>query len=623
MARSLGRILPLLLLSSLIASPSYASSSDSPTPQETYDQIVRLSFVQGDVRVSRGKDAEHATREEWGQAAVNLPVESGFSLVTGAGRAEIEFEDASTVFLGENSVLIFDELTSTSGVPRTTMTLVSGSATLHVQPQFPGEQFSLHTPAGLISNHFGEHIFVRVDSYLDAMTIAPQGEQGLRVNGIAPSSLNDMIIGPQGELIHRPNSGAYSMVTKGESVTYFKDHSMAAKIAPDSGTFIDWDDWTAKRVAAESAATAEAMKASGLTAPIPGLAELNGRGTFFACAPYGTCWEPTNGWGDHDSGNPAPPAISTAARSSAPHLLLAAYQVQSAGPSGILRMEDDYDIFPCSPNHIRRLISRDPVSGRETVLATYPSISLTGYNWAVCHTGSWVYRNRRYAWVAGTHRHHFCPVHWVKYGGTKAYVPVHPHDVPGKTPLNLKHGVFETSGKKGDSVQRVAYDASKSAQPLTSTPKEFRTAYYPTLTRTETPHLEAHLVKEASLSGKEGTKSAGTAITFDHRSQSFSVGRQVTVGTRTSTVTEHFGGFQAHNGGGAWNGGSGGSGFRSGGGSSGGFSHGGSNSGGGTSHSSGGGFSGGGGGSHSSSGGGGGGTSSGGGGASAGGGSHK
>jgi hypothetical protein len=625
MVNSLGHILPILFLSSsLIAAPAHAVSSDNPAqtpanpgPPQTYDQIVRLSLVQGDVRVSRGKDAEHATREEWGQAAVNLPLESGFSLVTGTGRAEIEFEDASTVFLSENSVLVFDELTSTGGIPRTVMTLVSGSATVHIQPQFAGEEFTLHTPAGVLSDRYGDHSFVRVDSYLDAMTIAPQGDQGLRVKGLAVSSLDDMIIDPNGGLIHRTNSAGSSLITKGEAITYYKDHSLAPKVSPDSGAFADWDDWTAKRVAAESAATLATMNAAGLTAPIPGLAELDGKGTFFACAPYGTCWEPTNGWGDHDSSQPAAPITSTtAARSSAPHLLLAAYQVQSAGRSGILRIEDDYDVFPCSPNHIRRLISRDPVTGRETVLATYPSISSAGYKWAVCHTGTWIYRNRRYAWVAGTKRHHFCPVRWVKYSNTKAYVPVHPHDVLGKPPLNLKHGVFETSGKKGETVQRVAFDPSKSVTPLTSTPKEFRAEYYPILTRTETPHLEAHLVKDASLHGREGTKSAGTAITFDHRTQSFSVGREMTVGSRTTTVTEHFGGVQAaHNGGGAWGGNSGG-----------GFSHGGGSSmGGGAAHSgtSGGGSSGGGGGSHASSGGGGGGASSGGGGGSAGGGSHK
>ena len=84
-------------------SPSNAASS------QTYDQIVRLSLVEGDVRVSRGKEGEHATGGAWGEAVANLPIESGFSLVTGTGRAEIEFEDASTIYLGDNSVLTFDQ----------------------------------------------------------------------------------------------------------------------------------------------------------------------------------------------------------------------------------------------------------------------------------------------------------------------------------------------------------------------------------------------------------------------------------------------------------------------------------------------------------------------------------
>jgi hypothetical protein len=37
---------------------------------------------------------------------------------------------------------------------------------------------------------------------------------------------------------------------------------------------------------------ADVMKAAGLTSPLPGLAGMKGQGTFFACAPYGTCWEP-------------------------------------------------------------------------------------------------------------------------------------------------------------------------------------------------------------------------------------------------------------------------------------------------------------------------------------------
>ena len=60
----------------------------------------------------------------------------------------------------------------------------------------------------------------------------------------------------------------------------------------DSGAFAEWDKWVADRIAQRTAATADVMKEAGLTSPLPGLAGMKGQGTFFACAPYGTCWEP-------------------------------------------------------------------------------------------------------------------------------------------------------------------------------------------------------------------------------------------------------------------------------------------------------------------------------------------
>ena len=78
-------------------------------PKEVYPQIVRLSLVQGDVRVAVGKQKGQPEMSPWVQAAANMPLESGFSVVTGKGRAEIEFEDASTMYLGENSALTFDD----------------------------------------------------------------------------------------------------------------------------------------------------------------------------------------------------------------------------------------------------------------------------------------------------------------------------------------------------------------------------------------------------------------------------------------------------------------------------------------------------------------------------------
>src|SRR5271168_2841918 len=164
------RFLALLLLTaSLTAHASPADTATTPQPQppastaslQTYDQIVRLSLVQGDVRISRGQEAEHATGGDWGLATTGLPIETGFSLVTGKGRAEIELEDASTVYLGENSVLTFNELTATGGVPRTDLTLVSGTATVNAAPTFPGEWFVLRTPTDSISIQYPHASFLR------------------------------------------------------------------------------------------------------------------------------------------------------------------------------------------------------------------------------------------------------------------------------------------------------------------------------------------------------------------------------------------------------------------------------------------------------------------------------
>ena len=576
--------LPLLSLSLVTTHADASSDTNTSTAAlQTYDQIVRLSLVEGDVRVSRGKEGEHATGSEWGKAAVNVPIQSGFSLVTGTGRAEIEFEDASTVYLGDNSVLTFNELSATGGVPYTELTLVSGTATLHVQPTFPGEEFTLDTPTARFSAHYGGKAFMRINSDLDAVAITPLEGSNISV-AIAAAK--------------KPIAG--------QTVTYYADHKVVSGVSSGPNAFAEWDEWTAKRVAARAVLVAAVMKDSGLASPIPGLAEMDGQGTFFDCAPYGTCWEPTGGWGQRaaDTGQTESQQVSEPSlrQSTSPVRLLRVSQtLQSTSPNGILRTEYDDDLFPCLPGQVRRLISRDPLTGQDTVLQTN-YLGGRSYSWAVCHTGNWIHHGHRYAWVAGTHRHHHCPVRWVNYGRSKAFVPIHPHDVAGKPPINLKYGVFETSGKKGESVERVAFDPGTQVKVLNTAPKEFRAQYFPPLQRAETPRVEAHLVKDAAGPGRNANaKSSGTAITFDHKSESFLVARQVTVGSRTSMVTERFGGGGGvRSGGGSWSGGSHGSG--------------GSNMAGGSRSSGSGGSGGGGGGSHASSGGGGGGSSGGGGG---------
>lgn len=68
-----------LILVAVLPVPSLANE-----PIASYPQIVRISYAQGDVRISRGRENEKATGAIWETATGDLPIESGFNLVTGA-----------------------------------------------------------------------------------------------------------------------------------------------------------------------------------------------------------------------------------------------------------------------------------------------------------------------------------------------------------------------------------------------------------------------------------------------------------------------------------------------------------------------------------------------------------
>ncbi|HEY4379805.1 MAG TPA: FecR domain-containing protein [Acidobacteriaceae bacterium] len=611
--------LPILVLFGIFpAIPlTHAVAQTAVPPDEdftsVYPQVVRLSYVEGDVRVSRGALADKTQSKEgekatgWEQAASNLAIESGYSLVTGNGRAEIEFEDASTVYLADNSVLSFTELTSTGGVPYTQIALIAGSATLNVRNAVRGESFRLTTPTDTIRLNYPLKALWRVDSYLDAVSITP---------------LKDLTA-------HEPGMPAAKPQIVGHTETFRHSHLVTTPVLMDKAKASDWDTWVANRMEARDEAMSATMKEAGLEAPIPGLEQLNGQGKFFACAPYGTCWEPSKGWdgkatniastevnpqttGQTAQASATPPAANAPKAKKTAQTATNAYL---AGHPGAYLWTEDY-YFPCSTYGTRDLYGRDPLTGREELIwsafalgagpfSSYPAMNLAfpggyragfrgwgfspfygfdAYNdyypweWAVCHSGSWIRWHHHYAWVAGTNRHHVPPVHWVQSQRTLGFVPIHPWDKAGKQPVNLKDGIFQTT-HKGESVHRIAVDDGKPWKLLVDPPKEFRKPVLEPLKVAEIPKAEAHsalnfnravAVGGASLAvgsaarvpansagGVRGTalvgsaaapernalaKSPGTPITFDRHSQSFSVERPVIQGGRSTMVAEPIGG---------------------------------------------------------------------------------
>jgi hypothetical protein len=317
------------------------------------------------------------------------------------------------------------------------------------------------------------------------------------------------------------------------------------------------------------------------------MAEMAGQGKFFDCAPYGTCWAPTE-IADQEE------AVSRRLVNQRPRLVLASYDpsgaAAQAAQSGAAppREIDHLAGFPCAPLALRYRTVKDPVTGKTTVIDSAFVLS-TNYGWAVCHAGSWIHRRKHYVWVAGCKRHHVDPVRWVKSEHKVGFVPLHPYDVKGQPAVNAKHEVFVVTGKNEVAVQPEKLDPGRPVEFLKDAPKEYRNASLRPLALAESPRMEAHAYGHAQENKGVEVSRAAIPIHFDARSLSFTMPKEETRGGKTVTVnapmTNRGGSLQARGGsgsGGSRSSGSSGGGSR--GGSSG--SSGGSHSGGGSSSSS-------------------------------------
>lgn len=575
-----------LLVGCFLAAVAPASAQKVEDPVQTVEpQIVRIRALEGDVRVARGDVGD----ADWEQAEANLPLETGFNLVTGVGRAEIEFEDGSTVYLGENSALKLDDLSTIDDVPHTQIDLLTGTLTLHAETETPGEVFVLKTPTDRITTAYPGRRYVRVSAYLDAIAITPQIVAG------GKTTAGETVFHNDGQMVERENEG-------------------------DPKAFADWDQWVSGRVALREAELKAVASALGLPASTPGLADMHGQGAFFACAPYGMCWEPPAEFVRAESaqraqaqaGSPAdgpdfdmvaapaeqtiyaggrakttisavgffgfgdpidivatlPPGFTCvtpcsgqvspgqtaltmqfqAARSVSP----GTYTVQFDATSGPLAHEFTFTIyvveaegdflpfepieaslpeFPCAPSGVHPAAIR---TGRRGIHVGYGP----RYGWAVCHTGAWIFRNHIYVWVLptkGDHHHHHPPCKWVKCGTHYCYVPVHPRDEPGKLPINCKHELFRVGDKKGRDVERVKFDDHERLEALDEAPKEFRQPEHYPLAKADAPVLRARQMNDAFAA-----TGVATSLRFDRDSHQFLLAKEVPGSRKHEVVTETF-----------------------------------------------------------------------------------
>lgn len=133
--RTLVFLASLLLLTLSFASPVLANADDAqqaPSSESlSHARVVHLSFVKGTVAV-RKPDSR-----QWTRATLETPIEEGFSIVTGRNSfAELQFENGSTVRLGEFSHIDFVQLALAPHAGHVNhMTLARGVATMNIDPQ--------------------------------------------------------------------------------------------------------------------------------------------------------------------------------------------------------------------------------------------------------------------------------------------------------------------------------------------------------------------------------------------------------------------------------------------------------------------------------------------------------
>ncbi|HXM11587.1 MAG TPA: FecR family protein [Terriglobales bacterium] len=506
----LGTASLLILLAAYFPPITYAATKDASDPQ-----LVRLRYMQGDVRFNRGDGKHPDMKRPWEMAITNLPIEQNYALATGDGRAEIEFEDGSEVYVAENTLLLFTELTSADDVPTTKLELVSGTVTAGLQP-LPGEFFEIDTPTGQIKSSFPQRSFVRIDAYLDGMELTPEMDTATEFDNDAESAL----------------------LMKGQTVTFPDGAARRAAKPSEFRASDDFDKWAGVRYQARTVTMAAALEASGLTSPVVGLPDMYENGTFTLCPPYGMCWEPKqDARATPESSQLQPPTPATRSVQNAPQASLVLASSKSRG-------QNSSQTAPANTAQVPGNSFKSQTVWFNTLDTTCPFLMWT--DWAqvahtpqelsqlqaaareqpwffpVCHYSRWVHQGARFRPVIRRKRIHH-PVHWVKLGKQTGFVPASPLDKKGKTPANLRHGIYVPSREDGIArIEHVDFKPAEKIEILASTPREFRVATQPEFAKAVPPEIRGRLLTETVRDSKLPNAGRSDAkITYDYTKQQF------------------------------------------------------------------------------------------------------
>lgn len=273
--RKTGLLLPMILVLLFSLAPFiHAQDIGDEGGHDSQARIVRISYVEGDVRLDNGHGYESAT--------MNVPLAENNWLQTGPdGWAEVQLEDGSLIRLAPDTVIAFTQLArASSGATLTTVDLDQGEAEFKIAKHNDGD-FAVTVKKNTIA-------LTRSGSFRVTSTNADPLEVAVWKGEVSVSDTDN---------------GGEVAVKKNE--TFVLDPNDAARYALDKG--VDQDDldqWSGQR---DDALSTYASAGPGYAqSPYQyGASDLNYYGQYYDVPGYGEVWQPNNvniGWDPFSNG---------------------------------------------------------------------------------------------------------------------------------------------------------------------------------------------------------------------------------------------------------------------------------------------------------------------------------
>ncbi len=231
-----------------------------PALADSQARVVRLSDVQGSVQINKNSGTGFEN------AFLNLPVIQGVELRTGAdGRAEVEFEDGSTLRIAPNTELEFSTLSLTDAGERVSvLNLVEGMAYVNWLGK-TGDVFTLNFSSEKVTLDRAAHF--RVDTSVQAARLAVfKGDVEVE--------------GPSGKILVAKNRTANFDPSADDKYTLADNIAEAAL-----------DSWDREAIAYHD----QYARTKSLDNSSPygyGLSDLNYYGGYYNVPGYGMLWQP-------------------------------------------------------------------------------------------------------------------------------------------------------------------------------------------------------------------------------------------------------------------------------------------------------------------------------------------